>query len=80
MPVNRQNNSKSILEVTHMQMNDLTLGFVMSLAQNKDALERFSSFNDGKKQEILSSLHAINSRNEMRQFVDRLGKGIENNE
>lgn len=62
-----------------MQMNDLPLGFVMSLAQNKDALERFSSYDDSKKQEIISSLNTINSRNEMRQFVDRLGKGIENN-
>lgn len=57
-----------------MQMNDLPLGFVMSLAINKEALEKFSSFDDGKKQEVLSSLLTINSRNEMRQFVDRLAK------
>ena len=57
-----------------MQINDLPLGFVMSLAQNKDALEKFNSLEDNKKKEIISSLHTVSSKNEMRQFVDRFAK------
>lgn len=57
-----------------MKMNEMPLGFVMSLAQNPEALNKFTSLSDNKKQEIINATHKINSKNEMRKFVSKIAE------
>lgn len=57
-----------------MKQNELPLGFVMSLAQNPEALNKFNSLNNQQKEEIINATHTINSKNEMRHFVGRIAK------
>ena len=51
------------------------MGFGMALAQNTDALERFSSMSPAQRQSVLDGVHGINSKDAMRDYVDRLGRG-----
>ena len=53
---------------------DLPLGLGMSLAQNVDAMEYFSSLDDETKQSVLAHTHAITSKSEMQQYVASLGR------
>jgi len=55
-----------------MLENEMPLGFVMSLAQNSEALEKFNSLSEIEKQEILNKTHSIRSKSEMRKFVSSL--------
>ena len=55
-----------------MLENEMPLGFVMSLAQNSEALEKFNSLSKIEKQEILNKTHSIRSKSEMRKFVSSL--------
>lgn len=55
-----------------MENNELPLGFSLALAQNAEAMEKFASFPDDKKQEIINGTHAISSKSEMRRYVDRI--------
>ena len=53
-------------------MNDLPLGFAMSLAQNSDAMEYFSHLTEEEKQSIIEHTHQIQSKQEMRDYVNQL--------
>lgn len=53
-------------------MQDLPLGFAMSLAQNNDALSYFSHLSDAEKEEIIEHTHTIRSKREMQEFVAKL--------
>lgn len=53
-------------------MNELPLGFGMSLAQHPAAMENFAKMSDEQKSEILSEIHNINSKEEMQAFVSKL--------
>lgn len=55
-----------------MKPNEMPLGFVMALAQNSEALNKFTSLSENKKQEIINATHKVNSRTEMRQFVNKI--------
>lgn len=55
-------------------LSELPLGFAMSLAQNKDALDKFSEMSDQQKKEIIDHTHSIQSKQEMQAFVNSLNK------
>lgn len=55
-------------------MGDIPIGFAMALSQNPDSMYYFSNLPDGKKQEILSQIHNINSKTEMQEFVAHLSE------
>ena len=48
---------------------DLPLGFSMALAQHPKAMQKFSNMNDSQKAEVLSKVHNIRSKSEMKAFV-----------
>jgi hypothetical protein len=50
----------------------IPLGFGMALAQNPDAMEKFSAMTDAQRQGVLSKAHGIRSKDEMRDYVDSL--------
>ncbi len=58
-----------------MKMNgrpELPLGFGMALAQNTAAMSRFASMSPEEQTAVIERTHGINSKDEMRSFVDDL--------
>ena len=54
---------------------DSPMGFSMALAQNPQALSRFSELTDAQRQAVIAQTHAIGSKQEMRAFVASLAEG-----
>ena len=55
-----------------MEQNKLPLGFSCALAQNPQAMQVFANLSETKRQEILQKTHAVSSKDEMQELVDRL--------
>ncbi len=55
-----------------MKNYKLPVGFGMALAQRPEAMEKFAAFSDEKKQQIIDGTHSISSKQEMRQYVDKM--------
>lgn len=58
-----------------MKNTDMPLGFGMALAQNPDAMKVFSEMPESCKAEVINGTHTVNSRSEMRQYVEKIAKG-----
>ncbi len=54
---------------------DLPMGFSMALAQNPQALTRFSEMTEKQRTAVIDHTHAIGSKREMRAFVAGLAEG-----
>lgn len=50
---------------------ELPLGLGMALAQNPAAMQAFAALTDAQKQSVIDGTHAVRSRTEMRQYVQR---------
>ncbi|MDR2559393.1 MAG: hypothetical protein LBC86_07630 [Oscillospiraceae bacterium] len=50
------------------------LGLGMALAQNNNALSHFAGLPLAERQAIIERTHGINSKKEMKSFVDNLSK------
>ena len=57
-----------------MKMDELPLGLGMALAQNPQAMARFSSLSEAQQQAIIDGAHAVRSKQEMRSYVQELLK------
>lgn len=51
---------------------DIPLGFGMLLAQDANALARFASLPEDRKQAILDGAHHVSSREEMEAYIRQL--------
>lgn len=51
---------------------EMPLGLGMALAQNKQALFYFSRLDEASQQELISRVHSVNSKEEMKEFVEKL--------
>ena len=54
--------------------SELPLGFAMALAMNEPAMKNFESLSPEEKAVLVRRTHGVKSREEMRQFVDRLAR------
>ncbi|MCL2508855.1 MAG: hypothetical protein FWF05_06735 [Oscillospiraceae bacterium] len=52
--------------------NGVPLGFGMALAQNTEALQKFSRLTKSQQQEYISGARKVNSKQEMRAYVNGL--------
>ena len=52
--------------------SELPMGFGMALARNLEAMERFSNMSDEQKRLIIEGTHNIDSKVEMRRYVNSL--------
>lgn len=50
----------------------MPIGLGMALAQRPEAMEKFAALSEIKKQEIISGTHSVSSKEEMRQYVDKI--------
>ncbi len=55
-----------------MKQNELPVGFSFVLAQNPEAMQKFAGLSEEKKKEIIDGTHSVNSKQEMREYVNRL--------
>ena len=57
--------------------NAIPLGLGMALAQNSEALSRFAGLSPQERRRIIERTHNIDSKKEMKAFVDNLSKSWE---
>ena len=50
----------------------MPVGFAMALAQNPEAMQKFATLSEDKKQEIIAGTHSVKSKEEMHQYVNSL--------
>ena len=55
-----------------MENYEMPIGFGMALAMNPEAMQKFSSLPENKKQEIINGTHSVSSKKEMQQYVENL--------
>ena len=48
----------------------MPIGFGMALAMNPEAMQKFTSLPENKKQEIINGTHSVSSKAEMKQYVE----------
>ncbi|MBQ7131402.1 MAG: hypothetical protein IJO29_02420 [Oscillospiraceae bacterium] len=53
-----------------MEKNEMPVGLGMALAMNPEAMQKFASLSETKKQEIINGTHTISSKAEMKQYVE----------
>ncbi len=55
-----------------MENYKMPIGLGMALAQRPEAMEKFAALSETKKQEIINGTHSVSSKEEMRQYVDKI--------
>ncbi|MBQ8435112.1 MAG: hypothetical protein IJX24_03765 [Oscillospiraceae bacterium] len=55
-----------------MEKKEMPVGLGMALAMNPEAMRKFSSLSEAKKQEIINGTHTISSKSEMKQYVENI--------
>ncbi len=55
-----------------MEKNGMPVGLGMALAINPEAMQKFASLPETKKQEIISGTHGISSKAQMKQYVENI--------
>lgn len=55
-----------------MKHDEIPIGFSMALAQNPEAIKKFSMMSENRKQEIIAGIHSVKSKEEMHQYVNQL--------
>ncbi len=53
-----------------MDYPEIPIGFGMALALRPEAMQKFASLSNSKQQEIIDGTHKVNSKQEMRKYVD----------
>lgn len=55
-----------------MENYQMPVGLGMALAQRPEVMEKFATLSETKKQEIINGTHTVSSKEEMRQYVDKI--------
>lgn len=58
-----------------MNYSDLPVGFGMALMQNEVAMKQFEKLDELQKQAVINKTRKINSKNDMKCFVNSLSEG-----
>lgn len=53
-----------------MEYTEIPVGFGMALAQRPEAMQKFASLSESRKQELINGTHNIHSKTEMRKYVE----------
>lgn len=55
-----------------MDKFDMPVGLGMALANNPEAMQKFASLSERQKWEVVSGTHAVESRDEMKKYVENI--------
>lgn len=50
----------------------MPLGLGMALAQNPEAMQKFSNLTENQKHEIIQGTHTVKSKEQMKQYVENI--------
>lgn len=65
-----------MIRMDHYLSNpEIPMGLGMALAQNVTAMERFAAMSEQEQQHVVSLTHSIESKSEMREFVNQIAHG-----
>ena len=56
-------------------LKELPLGFGIALAQNEEAMRRFSALTDAQKRQLVERTHTVSSKAEMHALVEHIADG-----
>lgn len=59
----------------YLDNSKIPMGLGMALAQNINAMKAFTNMSEERQQAVLNHTHQINSKNEMRSFVEDIANG-----
>lgn len=62
----------TLMEEEKMQRGQMPVGFSMALAQNQEAMQKFATLSEDKKQQIIQGTHSVKSRKEMHEYVNKI--------
>ena len=68
----RTKKKQKTTEVYVMKQNEVPLGFGFALAQDPEAMQKFASLPEQKRQEILQKAQNVSDKNEMQKLVHDL--------
>ena len=68
----RTKKKQKTTEVYVMKQNEVPLGFGFALAQDPEAMQKFASLPEQKRQEILQKAQNVSDKNEMQTLVHNL--------
>ena len=51
---------------------EMPVGLGMALAMNPEAMQKFASLTDQQKWQVVSGTHAVESKKEMKQYVENM--------
>lgn len=60
-----------------VKREEVPIGLALSLAMNERAMDRFSSMSKNEKQSVIEESRQVKSKQDMEQFVDRIGGGMQ---
>ena len=60
------------LTEVRMKKTEMPVGLGMALAMNPEAMQKFASLSEAKKQEIINGTHNVSSKSEMKQYVENI--------
>ena len=55
-----------------MNKFDMPVGLGMALAMNPEAMQKFATLTDRQKWEVVSGTHAVESKSEMKKYVENI--------
>ncbi len=55
-----------------MENYKMPVGLGMALAQRPEAMQKFAALSETQQQEIINGTHSVSSKEEMRQYVDKI--------
>ena len=55
-----------------MKRDEMPMGLSMALAQNPEAMQKFTMLSEDKKKQIIDGTHSIRSKQEMHEYVNKL--------
>ena len=57
-----------------MEQYEMPVGFEMALARNMYAMHKIANLNEQEKQEVINGTHSVQSKEEMRRYVENIIK------
>lgn len=55
-----------------MEKSDMPVNFNTALVSNPEAMQKFESLSEKQKWQVLSGTHAVESRDEMKKYVENI--------
>lgn len=73
--LNHRNGGISLENKNYVNGPEIPMGLGMALAQNSEAMDRFSALPEEKKRAVIEHTHQIHSKKEMQLYAQEIAQG-----